>query len=85
MSRLYEQGADSVRIGKYVRNWRKWVRAGVKLETKGFIPSNGACSLFFLFFPFLPTAYCHLPTDYRRSPLLVNGKTVAVPICMYIY
>lgn len=26
--RLYEQGADALRIGEYVRRWWKWVRAG---------------------------------------------------------
>ena len=28
-TQLYEQGADVRRIGKYVRNWWRWVRAGV--------------------------------------------------------
>jgi len=27
--RLYEQGADSVRIGQYVLNWLQWTRAGI--------------------------------------------------------
>ncbi len=26
---LYEQGADNVRIGQYVRDWLKWVRSGI--------------------------------------------------------
>jgi hypothetical protein len=26
--RLYEQGADSVRIGQYVLKWQQWVSAG---------------------------------------------------------
>ncbi len=26
---LYEQGADEDRIGEYVRNWHRWVRAGL--------------------------------------------------------
>jgi hypothetical protein len=30
-TQLYEQGADARRIGKYVRNWWRWVRAGVEL------------------------------------------------------
>jgi hypothetical protein len=30
-TQLYEQGADVRRIGKYVRNWWRWVRAGVEL------------------------------------------------------
>jgi len=29
ISRLYEQGADSVRIGEYVKHWFKWVRTGI--------------------------------------------------------
>jgi hypothetical protein len=29
MNRLYEQGADAVRIGDYVRRWRQWVRSGL--------------------------------------------------------
>ena len=28
-TQLYEQGADVRRIGLYVRNWWRWVRAGV--------------------------------------------------------
>jgi len=27
--RLYEQGADEVRIGEYVRRWRQWARSGL--------------------------------------------------------
>ena len=30
-TQLYEQGADVRRIGQYVRNWWRWVRAGVEL------------------------------------------------------
>ncbi len=30
-TQLYEQGADHRRIGQYVRNWHRWVRAGVEL------------------------------------------------------
>ena len=30
-TQLYEQGADVRRIGQYVRNWLRWVRAGVEL------------------------------------------------------
>ncbi len=29
VNRLYEQGADAVRIGDYVRRWRQWVRTGL--------------------------------------------------------
>ncbi len=36
ITQLYEQGADYVRIGKYVRHWLKWVRAGVALQIKPF-------------------------------------------------
>jgi hypothetical protein len=31
MARLYEQGADAIRIGQYVRRWWRWVNAGVVL------------------------------------------------------
>ncbi len=33
---LYEQGADEVRIGEYVRHWCRWVSAGVALQLKPF-------------------------------------------------
>jgi hypothetical protein len=29
LSRLYEQGADRVRIGKYIQRWCKWLNAGL--------------------------------------------------------
>ena len=32
IAQLYEQGADVRRIGKYVRNWWGWVRAGVEIR-----------------------------------------------------
>jgi len=32
IAQLYEQGADVRRIGKYVRNWYRWVRAGVVIS-----------------------------------------------------
>ena len=31
-TQLYEQGADVRRIGQYVRNWWRWVRAGVEIS-----------------------------------------------------
>ena len=31
-TQLYEQGADVRRIGQYVRNWWRWVRAGVVIS-----------------------------------------------------
>ncbi|MCP4107624.1 MAG: reverse transcriptase [Desulfobacteraceae bacterium] len=30
VSRLYEQGADSERIGEYARRWVRWVRSGIE-------------------------------------------------------
>ncbi len=30
IARLYEQGADSVRIGQYVRRWFKWLTSGLR-------------------------------------------------------
>jgi hypothetical protein len=32
MNRLYEQGADAIRIGDYVRRWWTWVRSGLAGE-----------------------------------------------------
>ncbi len=32
VSRLYERGADGVRIGEYARRWGAWVRAGLGFE-----------------------------------------------------
>ena len=32
IAQLYEQGADVRRIGKYVRNWWRWMRAGVEIS-----------------------------------------------------
>jgi hypothetical protein len=31
-TQLYEQGATGKRIGQYVRNWYRWVRAGVEIS-----------------------------------------------------
>ena len=31
-TQLYEQGATVRRIGLYVRNWYRWVRAGVDIS-----------------------------------------------------
>ena len=31
-TQLYEQGADARRIGQYVRNCYRWVRAGVEIS-----------------------------------------------------
>ena len=32
IAQLYEQGTDIRRIGQYVRNWWRWVRAGVVIS-----------------------------------------------------
>ena len=34
VTRLYEQGAGSSRIGDYVRHWWRWVKAGVSLRVE---------------------------------------------------
>ena len=47
-TQLYEQGADVRRIGKYVRNWLKWVRAGVELGVNKLNADSFLCLLFFL-------------------------------------
>ena len=31
-TQLYEQGADHRRIGQYVKNWLRWVRAGMEIN-----------------------------------------------------
>ena len=41
-TQLYEQGADVRRIGQYVRNWWRWVRAGVEISDE---PSRFRASL----------------------------------------
>ncbi|MCP4412636.1 MAG: hypothetical protein GY808_08745, partial [Gammaproteobacteria bacterium] len=44
ISRLYEQGADYLRIEEYVKHWFKWVRTGIaglaKLKVKGCIKKH---------------------------------------------
>jgi len=43
ITRLYEQGADAVRIGEYIRRWWRWVRAGVSLMDSALhCPTNSA-------------------------------------------
>ena len=29
ITRLYEQGADALRIGRYVQRWQAWVKGGL--------------------------------------------------------
>ena len=36
IARLYEQGADGVRVGQYVRKWRQWAKSGGRI----FVPVN---------------------------------------------
>ena len=44
-TRLYEQGADQVRIGDYVRRWCVWVRNGLDdLELQVVTPSPYAAA-----------------------------------------
>ena len=45
-TQLYEQGADHSRIGQYVRNWWRWVRARMRIVLCFFI--------YLLFKEFLP-------------------------------
>ena len=37
-TQLYEQDADVRRIGQYVRNWLRWVRAGVEISVMNVFP-----------------------------------------------
>jgi hypothetical protein len=39
-TQFYEQGATVRRIGQYVRNWYRWVRAGVPSTNIDLMPSN---------------------------------------------
>lgn len=39
IAQLYEQGADIVRIGEYVRHWCMWVRAGITGTDKTLLSS----------------------------------------------
>ncbi len=42
ISLLYEQGADYLRIGEYVKHWLKWVRTGMrKKDWVGISTANG--------------------------------------------
>lgn len=52
VSRLYEQGADFVRIGEYVRHWWRWVRSGVSA-----LWLNGGVILSLLGLVLLPYSY----------------------------
>ena len=38
ITQLYEQGADGKRIGQYVRNWGRWVSAGVEISVINVFP-----------------------------------------------
>ena len=40
MTRLYEQGAGTVRIGEYARRWWRWVRAGLGVKIMGAVEIN---------------------------------------------
>ncbi len=35
MNRLYERGADAVRIDEYIRRWQMWVRNGMSADRGG--------------------------------------------------
>ena len=43
IARLYEQGADSIRIGRYVRKWFQWLYGGLGMLPLNFVE---------IFFPF---------------------------------
>ena len=81
ITRLYEQGADSKRIGQYVRNWWRWVRAGVEMS----LASQTLCArgrYFILWKSFAYLLLCHTPAPERiphedRVPDMVDS-----PWCM---
>jgi hypothetical protein len=79
ITRLYEQGADVVRIGVYIRHWLRWLNASVLVN-----PSFSYCSIYHVD----PDA-CHdppvtehlgssLPPSYRSSGFS-NYKSL--PLC----
>ena len=37
VSRLYEQGADLIRIGAYLKRWSSWAKSGLMLERGQFV------------------------------------------------
>lgn len=37
IARLYEQGADSIRIGRYVQNWLQWLYGGLGMLQLSFV------------------------------------------------
>ncbi len=71
---LYEQSADSVSIGQYVKRWWRWVQSGLKGELREQIIKAGAMlllplielldvSLFFLFSQPGAYEYCYACTE----------------------
>lgn len=53
MTRLYEQGAGTVRIGEYARRWWKWVRAGLRYMKIGAVELHFKKRVFGIFISFL--------------------------------
>ena len=37
VSRLYEQGADLIRIGAYLKCWHSWATSGLSLDGEQFV------------------------------------------------
>ncbi len=62
VSRLYEQGADIVRIREYVRHWYRWVRFGLRCCVNKVGSAGGyfSCTPFFsVFSPILLLNHYH--------------------------
>jgi hypothetical protein len=74
MNRLYEQGADQVRIGDYVRRWCVWVRSGLDERKEPSAVDGSVC------FSVSWTATPHdadVQTGSRRVPV---GRRLASPM-----
>ncbi len=75
ISRLYEQGADCLRIGEYVKLWFKWVRKGIrKKDWVGLSMMNGK--------RLHPSVYEECRRPYNQSNLV--NKDLALINCFLI-
>jgi hypothetical protein len=71
MTQLYEQGATIRRIGQYVRNWWRWVRAGV--DKVMIIPIDMLLHHSFMKKPPPSLRLSYNPTPFSPEPLYTLG------------
>ena len=71
ITQLYEQGATVRRIGKYVRNWWGWVRAGV--DKVMIIPIDMLLHHSFMKKPPPSLRLSYNPTPFSPEPLYTLG------------